>query len=353
MNDLLSPDDVEDRLRRTLAARAEDMVPGDGSGWDLAAPGPARTRWPDADATSAPSPSRGRRELGAAAAALIIGVGGAVAIALTRDDDRDRVASQDPTTTGTPTTATSTAPSDEPARPQYDFAYPIGEYEGEGYRIHAQFEDGVTTDLVPPTSIWQRVRVGDHEGYYAALSNGAISELWVVFEDGVAVLRDGSLPRERLIAAGATVTRDPGTGLYTMPAPPGWATLWTTPPDWNTPVSGANGAADVVHLGRFVSTADPGGTNFGAAWYPGWNESNVPQGAEPVQIGDDQGYLGTIAPEAGDLFQLWMVYEDGVVELQAAGMSRDQLIAAGDGVERGPGTEEFTITPPPGFEPES
>ena len=135
-----------------------------------------------------------------------------------------------------------------------------------------------------------------------------------------------------------------------MPAPPGWTKLWTTPPDWNNSVSGADGGAGGVDLGRFVSSIDPAGTSFNAFWYRGWNETNVADGAEPVQVGDDEGYFGTIFPEAGDLFQLWIVYEDGGVELQAAGMSRDQMVVAGDGVERTPGTEEFKITPPPGFE---
>jgi hypothetical protein len=35
VNDLLTPDEVEDRLRRTLATRAAEMAPGDGAGWDL------------------------------------------------------------------------------------------------------------------------------------------------------------------------------------------------------------------------------------------------------------------------------------------------------------------------------
>jgi uncharacterized small protein (DUF1192 family) len=40
-------------------------------------------------------------------------------------------------------------------------------------------------------------------------SNVTVSELGVTFENGVVVLRGGSLPRERLIAAGPTVTRGP------------------------------------------------------------------------------------------------------------------------------------------------
>jgi hypothetical protein len=307
VNDLLTPDDVEDRVCRTLAARAEQMAPGDGAGWDLGGPVVVPTDVPGGDVGFGPSRSRGRRELRAAAAALILVIGGAAAIAIKRGDDRGRVASQDPVTTGASTTAATTAPGDA-ARPLSDVAYPIGEYEGEGYRIHALFEDGATANLVPPTPAWQRVRVGDHEGYHAALPNSAMSELWVVFDDGVVVLRGRSLPRERLIAAGATVTRDPDTGRYTMPAPPGWTTLWTTPPDVDSPVP----ESDVV--GRFVSTADPAGKNFTVFWYPGWDETNVAEGAELVQVGDGEGYIGTIAPEASDLSPLWITYRDGVVE---------------------------------------
>lgn len=79
----------------------------------------------------------------------------------------------------------------------------------------------MTTDLAPPTPVWQRVRVGDREGYYASLTNGTVSELWVVFEDGV-VLRGGSLPRERLIAAGDGVERPPGTEQFKIAPPPGF-----------------------------------------------------------------------------------------------------------------------------------
>jgi hypothetical protein len=174
VNDLLTPDDVEDRVRRTLAARAEQMAPGDGAGWDLGGPVVVPTDVPGGDVGFGPSRSRGRRMLRAAAAALIFVIGGAAAIVLTRGDDRGRVASQDPVTTGASTTAATTAPGDA-ARPLSDVACPIGEYEGEGYRIHAPFEDGATANLVPPTPAWQRVRVGDHEGYYAALPNSAMT----------------------------------------------------------------------------------------------------------------------------------------------------------------------------------
>lgn len=84
MNALLIPNEVEDRFRRTLAARSEHMVPGDGRLGGARWPRPPAPALARRSGRSGPFRSRGRRELGAAAAALIIGVGGAAAIGLKR-----------------------------------------------------------------------------------------------------------------------------------------------------------------------------------------------------------------------------------------------------------------------------
>ena len=104
-------------------------------------------------------------------------------------------------------------------------------------------------------------------------------------------------------------------------------------------------------LGYFVSSGDPN-KHLGVIWYEGWDQSNLPDNAEQVRTNDDgsTSWFGTIAPEAGDLFQLWIVYADGVVELQAANMSQDELLSVGV-VRNSPASGDFTVTPPPGFVP--
>jgi hypothetical protein len=103
-------------------------------------------------------------------------------------------------------------------------------------------------------------------------------------------------------------------------------------------------------IGRVVG---PGGASYSAIWYPGWTTANLPPATEALTVTDGEAHIGSIAPTAGDLLQLWVVYDDGVVELQAAGMTRDELIAAGNGVRRTPGTDDVALTPPDGFTTEA
>lgn len=358
MNDLLTIDAVEDRLRRTLRVRAEDMAPGDLTNEPEAAEPSAlsaSTVLPFPPVVPTPSSSGRstvRRHTLVAAAALLL-LGGAVASAVvTRGDGRDRVTNSPAATTGT-TGEASDAQAEADARTGPEDGYPIGEYTGGGHRIHAQYDAGATPDDISPGGVREPVRAGDHEGHYVALPDGSISELYLVVDGGMVVLRGGALPRDQLIAAGATVTLDPATGLYTMPAPPGWTTVWTTPPDWSQPDPEAADNADAAPLGRLVDPAAPDARNVGVIWYRGWDESDmVPEGAEQVEAGGQTAYVGSIAPEFAEGLQLWIVYDDGLVELQAVGLSRDELISVAAGVHRTPGTEEFELTPPPGFEPE-
>lgn len=139
MNALLIPNEVEDRFRRTLAARSEHMVPGDGRLGGARWPRPPAPALARRSGRSGPFHSRGRRGLCAAAAALIIGVGGAAAIGLKRGDDRDRVASRESTTAGTATTPRPPRRMMCRLGPSPMSLIPSGSPRTTGYRIPAQF----------------------------------------------------------------------------------------------------------------------------------------------------------------------------------------------------------------------
>ena len=132
-------------------------------------------------------------------------------------------------------------------------------------------------------------------------------------------------------------------------------TTTTVPPSTTTTTAGPiEQLVDPGSLGYFVSSSDPN-KHVAGIWYPGWDQSNFehdllgnPTNAQQVRTNEDgsTSWFGTIAPDAGDLFQLWIVYPDGVVELQAANMSQDELLAIS--VVRNP-DGDFTMAPPPGF----
>jgi hypothetical protein len=334
VNDALTTEDVEDRVLRTLAARAEDMAPGDGRAWEgdvlriVPFPDDHRGR------------GRGRRLL-LAAAVLVVVVGAALVIARPRQHDDDPAAPRDATSN-----ASTTAPPSTTVPPA-TAPYGIGEFERDGSHLLVQFEPGTPEDGLPPSDMWQLVTAGPNAGWYAALPSAGISELWLVFDDGVVQLRGGTIPRDELLAMGATVSFDVPTGRHTMPAPAGWTTVWAGEPETTEP---SGPVPQPVGLGRYVSTTEPA-VNYNVIWYEGWDAGNVAPDAEPVQVGDQAAYVGSIAPEADDMLQLWIVYDDGVVELQSAGMSQDDLITAATHVTRPNGTD-FTVTPAPGFTPD-
>lgn len=121
MNDLLSPDEAEDRLRRTFARRAERMAAGDGAGapYDRpAAPVVALTPLDPGDDRfdRGPVPSVGRRlVLAAATVAAVVGIGVAAAVSSRGGDPGDAVdtAESPEPTAGDPATPT-TAPGPDP-----------------------------------------------------------------------------------------------------------------------------------------------------------------------------------------------------------------------------------------------
>jgi hypothetical protein len=354
VNDLFTTDAVEDRLRRTLRFRAEDMASGDlaGDGSRVAASSRPAVRPVELVPLAPPSAGRStthrRRFVAAAVLLLFAGAAGSVVLVGGGGDGGRVINSQAPTSAGQPAPESDAGAGAEASAPVMT-SYPIGEYEGGGYRIHAQFDAGITTDPMSQSDLSEPVQAGDHQGFYVALPNESISELHLVVDGGMVVLRGGSLPRDQLIAAGATVTLDPATGLYAMPAPPGWTTLWTTPPDWGSPDPEA--ADDPSAIGRLVDPTAPDARNVSVIWYRGWDVSTLPEGATEVEVGGQAAYVGSIAPEFAEGLQLWVVHDDGVVELQGVGLSSDELVTIAAGVHRTPGTEEFQLSPPAGFVP--
>jgi hypothetical protein len=48
---------------------------------------------------------------------------------------------------------------------------------------------------------------------------------------------------------------------------------------------------------------------------------------------------------------VWLRYDDGVLGLYSGMVSHDEMLAMALTVHRTPGTRDFTMTPPPGWEP--
>lgn len=354
-----SEEGFEDRLRRTFAVRARDIAPGDGvlppgivqepdgqrpDGDALHLPGPASPRRSPRARRADTAVRRHRRRALAVAAALIV-AGGSVATVLRAvggsDDGRD----------ATDTDAGPAADDPDPAPPTTLAAgstYEVGVFSrGQDERLDVSFEasavDATTLDVAALLGDqWRPVQAGPHHGYAAVTPGEANSQVWLLFEDGIVRLFGGSLASEDLLAAAATVTRDRTTGRYTMPTPQGWTAV---PGDATVSGPGRRNS-DGVPVGHF---GNGDGAFYGAIWYSGWTAENIPADAERVDVTAGPAHLGSVARDASDLLQLWIRYEDGVLELQATRMTRDELIAAGNGVARTPDTDTFTLTPPAGY----
>jgi hypothetical protein len=358
----LTEDEVEDRLRRTFATRVADMATGNGAvlptvlppaAGDTGAPSPAAHADADpvADGHADARDRRRRRLVLAVAATLLIAAGvAAAALAAVGADDRDSgdrgttgVAGL-PSTTAPETTTTSAPASDGSSCVALEFS------QGDDRWITVVFDGSAAGgDIDVPALLgdqWRPVDAGPNRGYIATVEAGSPA-LWLIFEDGIVRLQGGGVAEEELIAVGATVTRDP-SGCYTAPTPDGWSREETL----LLPVEdGGTRDGDGAFIGLFNDAA---GGSYNVIWYPHWStatlRASLPDDVEDVTVSDGQAYVGTIAPDATDLLQLWIAYDDGgVVELQASGVSRDDLVAAGNGVHRRAGTDEFDLTPPPGF----
>jgi hypothetical protein len=131
---------------------------------------------------------------------------------------------------------------------------------------------------------------------------------------------------------------DPSEQPFATPTT-GWPTT-TAPPSTDLPDPG---------LGYFENAAT--GQHYAGLWYPGWTRDNIVPDAEQLTLADGRtAYFGSLIPDAGDMWQLWIMYDDGVVELQASGMDRDELVAAADRVAWIPGERRLEIIPLPGYE---
>jgi hypothetical protein len=389
VNDLLLPaglEDVEALLRHTLAARAEDMAPG-----DAGAEGPSASSLPPEGTSTASSPPEGpstasfapaipfppvgpsatpfppggrgrhgrRRLLAAAAAAVVFGAGAAaaaVAAGHDRSGDEGTVAGEP--TTGDPTTATSAPESPTTLSPLDRYAeefgsYPIATLVKDGASIRVSWEPP-GADSVAASAEAQTLTVGPWEAQYFALPDGSITGLWLRVDDGTVSLMSGNgVTRALLIEIAATATIDAATGAWTVVPPAGWSVTGTTA-DAIAAAQAPAAPADPVPLSGYARQGRPDETVNGI-WYPGWTEANLADNAEPVTVGDGTrpAYVGSIAPEAMDngLRQLWIVYDDGVVELQSAGPTRDELVALAAGVTRDPATGELSFPAPDGWVP--
>ncbi len=136
---LVAPEEVEDRLQRTLLRRAEDVAVGDGAAWDpVLQVSPFGHRPATARRSSA-------RVLAAAAAVVVVVVVGASAIGLAtmgRDEPTGSVVAEagDSTVVTPPPTVPPTAPTVPPtappttADPALSIETAIGTFQGETVR---------------------------------------------------------------------------------------------------------------------------------------------------------------------------------------------------------------------------
>jgi hypothetical protein len=357
-----SLESAEDLLRTTLAVRAEDMAPGDLGRRPL---GPVRlVVVPPARPDALPAegrrrrPTTGWRRRPLVAAAVVVLAAG-VAVATWDRDGRGRVSSGTGTTAPPDTPGTSPDTGLDGLHERITWSYSIGWYAGDGHTMTAEYQADASRGELEEDRTWERLQVGDHVGYYRALPDGSVSELRLVVEGGLVTLGTGSLPREQLIAAGATVTLDPETRLYTMPAPPGWTTLEGTP-DSAMPRGGPDGDnATPRPLGQVTDPAAPDVRSAWVTWNPDWELADLGEPAEPperLDIGGREAYLHEnlssidVDDHLHDSDHLTIVFDDGVIDMNAIGLTRDELLRVAEGIREGDGVDEIEVEAPPGFE---
>jgi hypothetical protein len=341
VNDLLTTDDVEARLRRTFTDRAGDVADGDlraDARHDTGALAPLS---PVAAGTRR-RPGRRRAAL-AAAAALVVAAGATAAVLATGtgdDTDGDRVTSDEPTTT-----TTTTAPAPAAMRG----IYRIGEYE----RGDQSFFADVGPILDEPWTqgeAWTPVRVGEHDAWSFTMDDFSRMHILV---DGLVVTLSGRVPVGDLVAAGGTLALDPTTGRYVLTPPEGWVT--TSPGTEGLPLPEPAGHPETSPgepVGRVVDPVDPDGRHATVTFHSGTYRDDLPDGLEPVIVRRGSAWLEPVDSAGGGL-RLWVPFHDGLVEVEATGLSTDEVIAVGDGVETAYLPDEgYNLTPPPGFEVE-
>jgi hypothetical protein len=344
MNDLLTTDDVEARLRRTFSARAGDVPDGDlpadarlGAG-ALSLSGAGILPPPAPVATDTPGRPARRRAALAAAAALLVAAGATAAVLATGDDtDGDRVTSDEPTTTTAPAPATMRA------------VYRIGEYERGDQDFFADVGPLVDEPWTRAEG-WTPVRVGEHDAW--SFTMGGISRLHILV-DGLVVTLSGGTPVEDLVAIGGTLAVDPATGRYALTPPEGWLTTSPGTEGLSIPEPGGDPeTAPGEPVGRVVDPADPGGRHATVTFHSATYRDDLPDDLDPVTIRGTSAWLEPGGGVEGGL-RLWVPFLEGLVEVEATGLSTDEVTAVGAGVETAYLPDEgYNLTAPPGFEVE-
>jgi hypothetical protein len=264
VTDLLSPDEVEDRLRRTLVARTADVPPAEGD-LDLErAPGAEVHLLP----AGPPSPSRRGRVALAAAAAAVVAAVAAGALVAAGGEGATVVPAQQGGGTGpeggtapAPAPPTNgpeaipdppvTAPSDEAALLEretdlrdageaIDPSSPAGQSGGHLPTLVAGYRQ---TGVAPSQEVWlyltwypsptmarepisgysrEDVPEAETEAVLETAPDYPTRTVWMFYEDGVLGVHSGAITSEEVRAVAASVRRTPNTLEFASTPPAGW-----------------------------------------------------------------------------------------------------------------------------------
>jgi hypothetical protein len=246
VNHLLTPNDVEERLRRTLTVRGEDMAVGDLAPRDHSAawiPGKTLLRL---EPLGPPARRRltGRPLLAAAAAAVVVAgmVGG---IALAGDDgptnpvdagSRGQETPQGAPDGTVPPTALSGVCAVNPLETSTTLPPDCTQTEllpglvaSYASDIDPSLTIGVTwypdprmADAVPHD---EPIEAGANSGYYGTGHDEGFDQVWLVYDDGVLGIDGGPVTREQLMFVAASVVHEPGTLEFLVSPPPGFSSI--------------------------------------------------------------------------------------------------------------------------------
>ena len=258
MNDLLTAEEAEDRLRRTFAVRAERMADGDGAAWS---PTPTDHRLLLLDPPSEAASPAGRRVWLAVAALVAVGGLGAVAVAVRGDStpsgDDTIVGSADttappPTTPPPPATAPdcTTVTTSPPPGSELDYTLPptsdpvpdgapqdVELQDDPNRETIAAFSGGMADDgLAVELMIDQRsaspfagypgaeaIQAGENHGWFLTMegSSERLTSVLLDFDDLMVNITGMHIDRQVMLDVAASLHRTDDGFEYT--APPGLA----------------------------------------------------------------------------------------------------------------------------------
>jgi len=254
VNALLTPEQVEDRLRRTLAARAGDVPPGDGdldldrgAGELQLIPGDGR-----------PRPRRARVVL-AAAAAVVVTAAAAGAVVLAGGEDTTLAPAgqvDPPPTEPPPTTTVPPPPTTDPGQipdppvtgptapgtsvPEIDPDSPYAQSGGRlptlvaGYRQIGQplsqeiwlyltwYPSPAMAREPVPGYAREDLTVAETEAVLETANDGPGMTAWLFYADGTLGVHSGGISRDEVLAVAASVRRTAGTTRFASTPPAGW-----------------------------------------------------------------------------------------------------------------------------------